>query len=173
MKFTLSKSLEILERTPKIISTMLSGLSEEWITGNEGDNTWNAKEVVAHLIVCEKTNWLVRAKIILSNTANKNLELIEMTSHFELAKNNSLETLLKEFKMQREQSVIALKNFNLQNEDYTKSAFHPEIFEVNLQQLIATWVTHDLSHLTQISRIMAKQYKDEVGSFEAYLKILK
>ena len=173
MKFTLSKSLEILERTPKIISTMLSGLSEEWITGNEGDNTWNAKEVVAHLIVCEKTNWLVRAKIILSNNANKNLELIEMTSHFELAKNNSLETLLNEFKMQREQSVIALKNFNLQNEDYTKSAFHPEIFEVNLQQLIATWVTHDLSHLTQISRIMAKQYKDEVGSFEAYLKILK
>lgn len=173
MKFTLSKSLEIIERTPGVIYAMLWGLSDEWVTGNEGDNTWNAKEVVAHLIICEKTNWLARAKIILSNDANKNLEPIDMTTHFELAKSNSLETLLHDFKVLREESVAALKNFNLQHNDFTKTAFHPKIFEVNLQQLIATWVTHDLSHLTQISRIMAQQYKSEVGPFEAYLKILK
>ncbi|WP_114788849.1 DinB family protein [Niabella yanshanensis] len=173
MKFTLSKSLEIIERTPGVIYAMLSGLSDEWVTSNEGDATWNAKEVVAHLIICEQTNWLARAKIILSDDANKNLEPIDMTTHFELAKNHSLETLLHMFKTLREESVAALKNFNLQLEDFTKHAFHPKIFEVNLQQLIATWVTHDLSHLTQISRIMAQQYKNEVGPFEAYLKILK
>ncbi|MGN7786870.1 DinB family protein [Niabella sp. 22666] len=173
MKFTLSKSLEIIERTPGVIYAMLSGLSDEWVTGNEGDNTWNAKEVVAHLIICEKTNWLVRAKIMLSNDANKNLEPIDMATHFELAKNNSLETLLHDFKILREESVAALKNFNLQQDDFIKTAFHPKIFEVNLQQLIATWVTHDLSHLTQISRTMAQQYKSEVGPFAAYLKILK
>lgn len=173
MKFTLSKSLEIIERTPGVIYAMLSGLSDEWVTGNEGDNTWNAKEVVAHLIICEKTNWLTRAKIILSNDANKNLEPIDMTTHFELAKNSMLETLLHDFKILREESVAALKYFNLQHDDFTKTAFHPKIFEVTLQQLIATWVTHDLSHLTQISRIMAQQYKSEVGPFEAYLKILK
>ncbi len=173
MQFSLSKSLEIIERTPKVIYAMLSGLSEEWLTGNEGAHTWNAKEVVAHLIVCEATNWLARVKIILSDDANKNLEPMDMNTHFELAKNNPLETLLHHFKTLREESVAALKNFNLQHDDFTKSAFHPKIFEVNLQQLIATWVTHDLSHLTQISRIMAQQYKSEVGPFKAYLKILK
>jgi pterin-4a-carbinolamine dehydratase len=81
--------------------------------------------------------------------------------------------LLHDFKILREESVTALKNLNLQQDDFTKTAFHPKIFEVNLQQLIATWVTHDLSHLTQIARIMAQQYKSEVGPFEAYLKILK
>ena len=173
MKFTLSKSLEIIERTPGVIYAMLWGLSDEWVTGNEGDNTWNAKEVVAHLVICEKTNWLARVKIILSDDANKNLEPIDMTTHFELAENSSLETLLHDFKILRQESVAALKNFNLQHNDFTKTAFHPKIFEVNLQQLIATWVTHDLSHLTQISRIMAQQYKNEVGPFKAYLKILK
>ncbi|MCH5687321.1 hypothetical protein LWM68_25505 [Niabella sp. W65] len=108
MKFTLLKSLEIIERTPGIIYAMLWGLSNEWVTGNEGDNTWNVK-VVAHLIICEKTNWLARVKIILSNDADKNLEPIDMTTHFELAKNNSLETLLHDFKMLREESVTALK----------------------------------------------------------------
>lgn len=173
MKFTLSKSLEIIEKTPNILSAMLSGLSEEWINGNEGENTWTAKEVVAHLIFCENTDWMPRVRIMLSDNANKTLERIDMTAHFEIAKSNSLETLLNEFKTLRENSIAELKNFNLQNADYTKSAFHPKIFEVNLQQLIATWVTHDLSHITQIARVLAKQYKNEVGAFAAYLKILK
>lgn len=98
MNFTLSKSLEIIERTPSILSAMLSGLSEEWINGNEGENTWTAKEVVAHLIVCENTDWMPRARIMLSEEENKTLERIDMTVHFEIAKSNSLETLLNEFK---------------------------------------------------------------------------
>jgi len=133
MNFTLSKSLEIIERTPSILSAMLSGLSEEWINGNEGENTWTAKEVVAHLIVCENTDWMPRARIMLSEEENKTLERIDMTVHFEIAKSNSLETLLNVFKTLRENSIAELKNFNLQDADFAKSAFHPQIFEVNLQ----------------------------------------
>ncbi|MCY1546265.1 hypothetical protein D9M68_822540 [compost metagenome] len=129
--------------------------------------------MVAHLIVCENTDWMPRARIMLSDNTTKTLDRIDMKAHFEMAKSNSLETLLNEFKTLRESSILELKNFNLQNADYTKSAFHPQICEVNLQQLIATWVTHDLSHITQIARVLAKQYKDEVGAFAAYLKILK
>ncbi|MBS1640695.1 MAG: DinB family protein [Bacteroidetes bacterium] len=173
MKYTLSKSLEIIERTPKILFTMLLGLSEEWITCNEGESTWNTKEVIAHLIVCENTNWVPRIRIMLSNSTNKTLDLVDMSAHFKIAKENSLEALLNEFKMLRDKSVTEVKKFNLQNADYANLAFHPKIFEVNLQQLIATWVTHDLSHLTQISRVMAKRYKNEVGAFKEYLKILK
>jgi hypothetical protein len=98
---------------------------------------------------------------------------IDLTTHFEIAKNNSLDELLTEFKTLRENSIKELKGFNLKNTDYKKTAFHPHIFEVNLQQLIATWVTHDLSHIAQVSRILAQQFKKEVGPFKEYLKILK
>ncbi|MBS1755047.1 MAG: DinB family protein [Ferruginibacter sp.] len=172
MKFTLSKSLEILERTPTILSTMLSGLSEDWVNCNEGENTWNAKEVVAHLIICDKTNWIPRIKIMLSDNEEKSLLPIDMMAQFEMAKNNQLESLLMEFKSIRGKSISDLRKFNLQKSDFAKTAFHPRIFEVNVQQLITTWVTHDLSHLTQISRTMAKQYKNEVGAFREYFKIL-
>ncbi|MFT3750481.1 MAG: hypothetical protein QM768_19365 [Agriterribacter sp.] len=110
---------------------------------------------------------------MLSNNADKTLIPIDMAVQFEMPKSSSLESMLYEFKTLRENSIAALKSFNLQIADYTKSAFHPKIFEVNLQQLIATWVTHDLSHLTQVSRVMAQQYKSEAGPFKEYLKILK
>jgi len=173
MLFTLSHSLEILTRTPDVLSSLLSDLSEEWINGNEGEGTWSAKEVVAHLIVCENTDWLPRAKIILSDQTDKTLEGIDMTAHFELARKNSLETLLNEFKTERENSLAALNNFHLQPKDFTKTAIHPQIHEVNLQQLLSTWVVHDLSHIAQVTRVMAKQYRNEVGPFKAFLKILQ
>lgn len=173
MEFTLSRSLEIIERTSDVLSAMLSGLSEDWVNGNEGEGTWTAKEVVAHLIVCEKTDWLPRARIMLSGKEEKILEPIDMTAHFEMAKTTSLGTLLAEFKMLRENGITELKGFNLQGTDFNKSAFHPKILEVTLQQLIAAWVAHDLSHLAQISRILARQYKTEVGTFSEFLKILR
>ncbi|MGK4567461.1 DinB family protein [Flavobacterium sp. 3HN19-14] len=132
-----------------------------------------AKEVVAHLIVCENTDWLPRARIMLSDKTDRTLERIDMTADFAIARDNSTETLLTEFKMLRERSITALKGFNLQENDFEKSAFHPLILEVNLRQLIAAWVTHDLSHLAQISRVMAQQYKGEVGTFKEFLKIIK
>lgn len=173
MTFTLSKSLEILERTPSVLSNLLSGLSEEWINGNEGQNTWSAKQAVAHLIVCEETNWLPRVKIILFDNTNKTLEPISMTSHFDVAVHHTLDSLLHDFETLRKNGIEALKSYHLNDLDFIKSAFHPEIQEVNLKQLISTWAIHDLTHINQISRVLAKQYKNEVGPFKKYLKLLQ
>lgn len=172
MKFSLNKSLEILEGTPDILSAMLNSLSEEWILENEGENTWSAKEILAHLIICEKTNWLIRAKIILSDSPDRTLVPIDMMGHFELSKNSLLHDLLREFKQLREGNIKELKNLHLGENDFKKTATHPKLGEVNLQQLLATWVTHDLNHIAQISRVIAKQNKENVGPFIAFLKIL-
>ncbi|AWI26327.1 DinB family protein [Flavobacterium pallidum] len=173
MEFTLPASLEILERTPAVLSAMLTGLSDNWANGNEGANTWTPKEVIAHLIVCENTNWMPRVRIILSDERNKVFEPIGMDAHFEIAKSNSTDTLLTEFVRLRQKSITELRGFNLSEADFEKSAFHPKIAEVSLGQLIAAWVAHDLSHITQVSRTLAQQYKNEVGPFTEFLKILK
>ena len=173
MKFSLHKSLEILENTPAVISALLNNLTDEWTTTNEEDNTWNPMEVVAHLIVCEKTDWLPRVKIILSHLEDKTFVSINMTAHFDIAKSNSMKDLIKEFKQLRESGIKEIKAFNLQEADLRKIAIHPTLGEVNLQHLFATWVVHDLTHIAQISRVIAKQNKENVGAFAPFLNILK
>jgi hypothetical protein len=173
MKFSIQKSFEILESTPFVLSAFLNPLSKEWTDVNEGDKTWTVKEVIAHLIVCEETDWLPRARIILSERVNKLFDPIDMNAHFVLAQKYSLDELLKTFQQRRVEGLIQIKLLNLQDEDFKKSATHPALGEITLQQLIATWVTHDLTHIAQIARVMAKQNKENVGAFVAYLKILK
>ena len=155
MNFSLDKSIEVLQNTPHFTSALLQNLSPDWTTKNEGESTWNAKEVLAHLIVCEETDWIPRARIILSESSSKTFTPIDMEAHFAIAKNNTLEELLKEFKKLRKQSIIELLGYNLNENDYKRTAIHPKIGEVNLQQLIATWVTHDLTHIAQIVRVIA------------------
>ncbi|HEX8548050.1 MAG TPA: DUF1572 family protein [Cytophagaceae bacterium] len=167
-----TKKLEILERTPDVLDALLEGLCPDWIMANEGENTWNAKEVLAHLIVCDQTNWMVRMKIILSQDAVRQLVPIDMTAHFELSKSRSLNDLLKQFRELRAHNLMELNILNLQEADFLKTARHPKLGEVNVQQLIATWATHDLSHITQISRVLAKLNKNDVGPFQLHLKIL-
>lgn len=173
MKFSLEKSLEILEKTPNVISAMLQNLSEDWTDNNEGENTWTAKEVLAHLIVCEETEWLTRTKIILSEAAEKKLTPIDLQAHFKIAETNNLSILLMQFQELRNKNIAELLSFNLQESDFARTALHPELGEVNLQHIISTWATHDLSHIAQIARIMAKQYKDFVGGFSKYQRVLK
>ena len=172
MKFSLNKSLEIIENTPLVISALLNNLSDDWTTNNEGENTWTAKEVVAHLVVCEDSDWLPRIRIILSDSQDKTLAPVDMKTHLRIAENNTLQHLIKQFKQLREYSINEIKSLNLQETDFLKTAHHPVIGEVSLQQIISTWVTHDLTHLAQISRVMAKQYKTEVGPFKEFLSIL-
>jgi len=173
MKFSLNKSLEIIENTPLVVSALLNNISDQWTISNEGKNTWTAKEVVAHLIVCEQTDWLPRAKIILSDNQDKTFAPIDMLAHFDLAKNNSMKDLIKEFKRLRETGINEIKGLNLQKTDLNKTAIHPKVGELNLQQLIAAWAIHDLTHIAQIARIMAKQNKENVGVFATFLTILK
>ncbi len=172
MKFSFEKTLEILESTPNVISAMLQNLSEDWTNHNEGENTWTAKEVVAHLIVCEETEWLTRTKIILSEAIEKKLTPINMQAHFKIAENNDLSFLLMKFQELRKRNIAEILSFNLQELDFAKTALHLELCKVSLQHIISTWATHDPSHIVQIARVMAKQYKDFVGNFRKYQRVL-
>ena len=173
MKFELSKSIEILSRTPFILETMLANLSDDWLKNNEGDDTWSPYDVVGHLIHGEKTDWLVRSRIILSNAKIKMFEPFDRFAQMGDGKDKTIEDLLIEFKTLRTSNLRELKSMNVQETDLIKRGIHPELGECNLGQLLSTWVVHDLGHIAQISRVMAKQYKMEVGPWKQYLKVIQ
>ena len=173
MEFELDKSLEILERTPSVLNIMLNDLSTEWTTHNEGDNTWSVYDVIGHLIHGEKTDWIPRAQIILSNQTDKTFEPFDRFAQFENSKGKTLGILLREFETLRIENIQQLKSLNITEEALYKTGIHPEFGSVTLRQLLGTWVAHDLGHIAQISRVMAKQYKDEAGPWTQYLRILQ
>lgn len=173
MEFEIQKSIEILERTPKTISAMLDGLSNEWTTTNEGGDTWSAFDIVGHLIHGEKSDWITRLEIILSSREHKKFEPFDRFAQFQDSKGKKMNELLIEFRQLRNRNLERLKSKNIASGDLTKTALHPALGEVSLSQLLSSWVVHDLNHLAQISRVMAKQYKDEVGPWVEYLRVLK
>jgi hypothetical protein len=172
MTFDLQKSIEILERTPETISTMLWGLSEEWTTNNEGPDTWSPYDVVAHLIHCEETDWVPRMNIILSNSSDKKFTPFDRSGHEHFTK-KSLQELLTEFTDIRNKNIEYLLSKDLTNEHLQLKGIHPKFGEVTLSQLLSTWTVHDLNHISQITRVMAKQYKEAVGPWIEFLGILK
>ena len=173
MTFSLDKSIEILEKTPEVLSSMLQTLSSEWTSHNEGGDTWRVYDVVGHLIHGEKTDWMPRIEIILSNEPDKTFESFDRFAQFEASKGKSLAQLLDEFRRLRKMNLEKLHSLALIEMDSTKTGIHPSFGEVTLSQLISTWVVHDLNHITQISRVMAKQYKEAVGPWIDYLRILQ
>ncbi|MCF6131487.1 DinB family protein [Flavobacterium wongokense] len=172
MNFNLSKSIEILERTPTVLETLLNGLSNEWIQNNEGEETWSPFDVLGHLIHGEKTDWIARTEIILSDKADKTFPPFDRFAQFEESKGKTISDLLNEFTDLRNTNLIALKSKNITSEDLTKTGIHPTFGAVTLENLLACWVAHDLGHIAQISRVMAKQYKEEVGPWREFLPIL-
>ena len=173
MKFSLQLSTEILQQTPSTLQSLLSGLSNEWIFGNEGNNTWNPFDVVGHLIHGERTDWIPRIKIILEFGETKPFEPFDRFAQLEASKGKSLSELLETFATLRKQNLQTLKDLHLTEKELNLKGTHPELGTVTLQQLIATWVVHDLDHLAQTTRVMAKQYSEEVGVWKNYLSILK
>ncbi len=173
MQFNLDQSIEILGQTPLVLENLLIGLSEEWIQNNEGAETWSPYNIVGHLIHGEKTDWIPRAVIILSPNADKSFELFDRFAQFRESEGKTLKQLLDEFKILRKQNIQHLRSMEITEADLTKVGKHPAFGAVTLKQLIATWMVHDLNHISQICRVMAKQYKDEVGPWSAYLGILK
>ncbi len=173
MNFSLSKSLEILENTPEVISHLLEGLSEEWTHTNEGDETWSAYDVIGHLIHADYTDWMVRINIIMSDEVDKTFPPFDRFAHFENSKGKSLQQLLEEFKSVRLEKLKEFKKINFTKDDLNKTGIHTAFGEITLAQLIATWAVHDLNHISQITRIMAFQYKKNVGPWNEYLRILK
>jgi len=171
MKFELQHAFEILDRTPAILHSMLYDLPETWTEPNEGENTWSAYDIVGHLIHGEKTDWITRAEIILSSSDNKKFEPFDRFAQFADSKGKSLNQLLDEFKKLRQLNLEKFRTY--QPDDLSKTGVHPAFGEVTLKELLATWVVHDLNHIAQISRVMAKQYKEEVGPWIEYLGILR
>lgn len=173
MKFDLNKSIGVLERTPTVLNVMLRGLSDEWTKVNEGEGTWSAFDVVGHLIHGEKTDWMVRLEVILSKDGEKTFKPFDRFAQFENSNGKSLPELLDEFQQLREKNLELLRSKNLEEAHQNQTGIHPAFGEVSLSQLLATWVVHDLNHLAQICRVMARQYHSAVGPWTAYLRILQ
>ena len=172
MDFNLNHSVLILEKTPEVINAMLQNIPEPWAYNNEGKDTWSPFDIIGHLVHGEHTDWIPRAKIILSDQAQKNFEPFDRFAQFENSKNKSLETVLQEFQQLRKLNIEQLKAFHLTEEQLQLTGNHPELGTVTLQQLLATWVVHDLSHIHQITRVLAKNYTDQVGPWVQYISII-
>ncbi len=172
MEFELEQAKEILRSTPATLNALLRPLSEAWLVGNEGPETWSPYDVVGHLIHGEETDWIPRAKIILDHGEERAFGPFDRFAMFETSRGKSLGELLDEFANARAHSLRELDAMNLTPSLLEKRGRHPELGVVTLKQLLATWVVHDLGHVSQVVRVMAKQYSDAVGPWQAYLSIL-
>ncbi|MEO9485488.1 MAG: DinB family protein [Ekhidna sp.] len=172
MQYDLDKSIEILERTPKVLRALLAELSPEWTTNNEGPDTWSPFDVLGHLIHGEKTDWIPRTKIILEYGVDMPFKPFDRFAQNEISKGKSIPDLLVEFEELREANLEEFKSLNV-SQNLDKMGKHPELGEVTLRNLLSSWVVHDLGHISQITRVMAKQYKGEVGIWTKYLGVLQ
>lgn len=173
MHFSLNKSIEILERTPDMLHVLLHGLSADWTSVNEGGESWSVFDIIGHLIHGEKTDWIPRMEIILSEQPGKTFAPFDRFAQFENSQGKSLSQLLEEFKIWRQKNIAILRSRQLSDADLGKKGIHPAFGEVTLAQLLSTWVVHDLNHIAQIARVMAHQYHSEVGPWIEYLSILQ
>lgn len=173
MEFNLAEAVAILTRTPTTLNALLRGLPNPWVRCNEGKDTWSAFDVVGHLIVGERTDWMQRLRIILENAEARPFDPFDRFAQVKESQGKSLEQLLDEFARLRKENLAALQALNLQQEDFTRKGRHPELGVVTLSELLATWVVHDLTHLHQLTRVMARQYQDAVGPWKAYLGVLQ
>ncbi|WP_411030052.1 DinB family protein [Spongiimicrobium sp. 3-5] len=172
MKFELNDAISVLERTPATLQTLLQDLTMAWTHQNEGNDSWSPFDVLGHLIHGEKTDWMVRTEIILSDKPNKAFEPFDRFAQFQNSKGKTLTALLAEFKTLRTDNLSLLRSKNIAAKDLERTGVHPEFGPVTLSQLLSAWVVHDLGHIAQISRVMAKQYKEAVGPWPKYLTIL-
>ena len=171
-KFNLDDSIKILEKTPNVLQAFLSGLPESWISQKETEDAWSAYDIVGHLAHGEKTDWLVRARIILEKGTSQTFTPFDRFAQITESAEKSLNDLLKEFTVLRSENLKSLTELNITDEDLRREGVHPELGVVTLEQLLATWVVHDLGHIRQIARVLAKNYKEEIGVWEKYLPVV-
>lgn len=172
MEFQLDQTIDVLRRSPSVLKAMLRQISVDWQLANEGEGTWNPYDIVGHLIHGEKTDWIRRAEIILSDDFNKEFKPFDRQAQFKESRNKSIEDLLDEFESLRNENLRKLEALNIQAHHLQKTGIHPDFGEVNLEQLLSTWLVHDLGHIAQVTRVMAKQYKENIGPWKAYLPIV-
>ncbi len=170
--FVVAEGAAVLRRTPRVLRELLADLGPEWTRATEGPGTWSPYDVVGHLIHGERTDYIARARIILAQGKNRRFTPFDREAQFRESAGRSLEALLDEFEQLRAENLTILEGWNLTEEQMALTGEHPDFGEVTLSQLLATWVAHDLTHLTQIARAMAKQYQVAVGPWRAYLSIM-
>jgi hypothetical protein len=171
--FRLDESLAVLTRTPATLDAMLRGLPEGWTNAHEGGDTWSPFDVIGHLIHCERADWVLRARIILEHGESRTFDPFNRFAQFEESKGKTLDGMLDELAALRAENLRTLAAMNLTDADLERRGRHPAFGEVTLGQLLATWTAHDLGHIAQIARAMAKQYTDAVGPWAEYLSILR
>jgi hypothetical protein len=173
MDFDLEAGIAVLERTPKTLRAMLDGLPSAWTESIDGPNTWSAYDVVGHLLHGEVCDWIPRAEIILGQGENRRFKPFDREAMFRESEGKSLPAMLDEFEAARAKSLETLKGWKLTPSQLDLTGEHPAFGTVQLRQLLSTWVAHDLGHLVQINRTMARQYRDAIGPWQAYLSVMK
>ena len=171
MDFKLDQAIPILERTPRVLSELLDDLPDDWTNVNEGRDTWSARQILLHLINGERTDWIPRARIILKQGASRRFDPFDRVGGFDSTQ--PMRALLSEFDQVRAESIATLRGWNLKEKDLALAGGHPEFGDVTMRQLLATWVVHDLSHISQITRVMARAYTAAVGPWTAYFRVLR
>jgi len=173
MQQDLSRTLSLLTRTPAALDALLRDLPDAWTSRNEGENTFSAFDVIGHLIHAERTNWIPRASLILQSGDSRAFEPFDRWAHLRESQRKSLPQLLDEFAALRSESLGAVRALKLQPADLDRQGRHPALGVVTLSQLLASWAVHDLTHLHQISRILAHQYREAVGPWRAMFGVLQ
>ena len=169
----LEETVALLARTPDVLNALLRGMPDTWTMANEGEGTWSAFEVVAHLIHAEREGWIPRARIVLEFGESRPFPPFDREGSFREARNKPLDELLEEFARARAASLSDLHDLNLLPTDLERRGRHPALGAVTLGQLLATWAGHDLTHLHQISRVMALQYRQAVGPWSRFLGVMQ
>lgn len=169
----LYQTVSLLGRTPATLSALLRDLPETWILSNEGENTMSPFGVVGHLAHCERGDWMPRVRIILEAGETRPFDPLDRWGHVRESQGKSIGQLLDEFATLRARNLDELRGMNLQQQDLARRGQHPALGTVTLSELLATWAAHDMTHLHQISRVMAHQYRDAVGPWSRYLGVLK
>jgi hypothetical protein len=172
-QLNLDEAVALLARTPASLNALLRGLPKIWVNRNEGNDTWSAFDIMGHLIVGERTDWMPRVRIILESGEARPFDPFDRFAQVKESQGQLLEQLLDEFGRLRRENLAALQAMNLQPEDLDRRGTHPALGVVTLSELLATWTVHDLTHLHQLSRVMAHQYCAAVGPWSAYLGVLK
>lgn len=172
MEFTVSGASEILERTPPALRALLDGVTDDWVRATEGAETFSPFDVVGHLIDGEETDWIPRARIILARGPSVRFEPYDRFRHRQRNATRALVSLLDEFAKLRSQNLRVLRSWKLTAEQLDLPGEHPRLGPVTLRQLLAAWVVHDLGHVAQAARVMAKQYADQVGPWTPFLPVL-
>jgi len=173
MEHDLEQTIALLSRTPAALDGLLRDLPETWTHRGEGEDTWTVFDVVGHLIYADRENWMPRARRILQFGEEQPFDPFDRQGHVRESQGKSLSQVLDEFARVREGCLVDLRALNLTSEQMTKRGRHPALGPVTLSELLATWAAHDMTHLHQISRILAHQYREAVGPFAAYLGVLQ